>query len=200
MIIVMSPRPSESLAEQLLRSADHELTYAEVGCTSSTALPPGYQHDRATLQIGRGEASWQLAQEAIRLWKAHEHAGLRVTPDGAPLAEGTTVLVSGGIGPLLLMAPCRIVYHTNEPTRFGFGYGTLPDHPEQGEEAFHVVRRDDSTVVAEIVAFSRPADLPTKLAASVARAIQKAATHRYLQGIAGHVRRGRASWSFQYMA
>jgi uncharacterized protein (UPF0548 family) len=197
MIIVISPRPSESLAEQLQRSADHQLTYAEVGCTRSTALPLGYQHDRATLQVGIGDASWELAQQAITLWKAHQHAGLRVTPDRAPLEDGNTVLVSGGLGPLLLMAPSRIVYHTDEPTRFGFGYGTLPGHPEQGEEAFHVVRQDDGTVMAEIVAFSRPADLATKLAAPVARAIQKVTTHRYLQGIAGHIRRGQASSSSQ---
>jgi uncharacterized protein (UPF0548 family) len=197
MIIVISPRPRESLAEQLQRSADHHLTYAEIGSTRSTTLPPGYQHHRATLQVGSGDASWQLAQQAIRLWKAHEHAGLTVTPHGAALEEGTTVLVSGGVGPLLLMAPCRIVYHTDEPVRFGFAYGTLPGHPEQGEEAFHVLRQDDGAVIAEMVAFSRPADLPTKLAAPVARVIQKATIHRYLQGLARYIGRGQASLSSQ---
>jgi uncharacterized protein (UPF0548 family) len=189
-IVVVSRRPHAALAEQLQRSANDEVTYAEVECTRSAALPAGYHQDRATLQIGIGEVSWQLAQQAITLWKAHGHAGLTVTPTGAPLEEGSTVLVSRGMGPLLFMAPCRIVYHTSEPRRFGFGYGTLPGHPEQGEEAFHVLRRDDGIVVAEIMAFSRPAELSTKLAAPLVRGVQKVAIRRYLQGIAHHVRQG----------
>jgi uncharacterized protein (UPF0548 family) len=191
--VVVSRRPHAALAEQLQRSANDEATYAEVGCTRSTALPAGYRQDRATLLVGIGEASWQLAQQAITLWKAHGRAGLTVTPAGAPLEAGTTVLVSRGIGPLLFMAPCRIAYRTNEPRRFGFGYGTLPGHPEQGEEAFHVLRRDDGIVVAEVVAFSRPAELSTKLAGPVVRAVQKVAIRRYLQGIADHVRQGEFS-------
>jgi uncharacterized protein (UPF0548 family) len=41
--------------------------------------------------------------------------------------------------------------------------------------------------VAEIVAFSRPADLPTRLAGPLARRIQKAATKRYIDGIRAYV-------------
>jgi uncharacterized protein (UPF0548 family) len=39
-------------------------------------------------------------------------------------------------------APWRVVYVTDEPDRFGFGFGcgTRPGHPEAGEEAFHLVR------------------------------------------------------------
>jgi uncharacterized protein (UPF0548 family) len=190
-IVVVSRTPHAALAEQLERSANDEVTYAEVGCTRSAALPAGYHQDRATRQIGVGEASWHLAQQAITLWKAHGHAGLTVTPAGAPLEEGSTVLVGRGMGPLLLLAPCRIVYHTSELMRFGFGYGTLPGHPVQGEEAFHVLRRDDGIVVAEVVAFSRPADLSIRLAAPAVRGVQKLAIRRYLQGIAHHVRAGR---------
>jgi uncharacterized protein (UPF0548 family) len=97
-----------------------------------------------------------------------------VTPEAAPVEEGGTVVVSRSFGPVLLVAPCRIVYTTATATRFGFAYGTLPGHPEQGEEAFHV-SFEDGQVVAEIVAFSRPADLPTRLAGPLARRIQKAA-------------------------
>ena len=76
---------------------------------------------------------------------------------------------------------------TDEPQRFGFAYGTLPGHPEVGEEAFHVVLDDDATVSAEIVAFSRPGDLLTRLAGPVARGAQKAVTRRYLAGIQRYV-------------
>jgi uncharacterized protein (UPF0548 family) len=78
------------------------------------------------------------------------------------------------------------MYTTATTTRFGFAYGTLPGHPEQGEEAFHV-NFEDGQVLAEIVAFSRPADLPTRLAGPLARQVQKAATKRYIDGIRAYV-------------
>lgn len=175
------------LAGQLARSRQHEVTYPEVGLTRSSTLPAGYHHDRHRLRIGQGDADWERAKDAIRSWKAHAHAGVVITPSDAPIREGGTVLASRTIGPVTILAPCRIVYVTEETTRFGFGYGTLPGHPERGEEAFHVGHGDDGTVTAEIVAFSRPDDLLTRLAGPVARMIQKAATRRYLAGIAGHV-------------
>jgi uncharacterized protein (UPF0548 family) len=104
------------------------------------------------------------------------------------MEEDSTLLASRRLGPLLVVAPCRIVYTTATSSRFGFAYGTLPGHPERGEDAFHVVRHEDDTVTAEIVAFSRPADLPTRLAGPAARLIQKAVTRRYLRGIADYVR------------
>ena len=178
----------ETLLEaQLERSRREEVTYPEVGLTRSTALPARYHHDRLVRRIGSGDIAWERAKDAIRLWKAHDAAGVTLTPPDAPVQEGTTVLASRTLGPVTIVAPCRVVYVTDEPTRFGFGYGTLPGHPERGEEAFHVVFGKDGTVTAEITAFSRPDDLPTKLSGPIARAIQKAVTRRYLLGIEGHV-------------
>ena len=171
-------------ANQLARSREQEVTYPEVGLTRSSTLPAGYHHDRVGLRIGQGELDWERAKGAIRLWKAHAHAGIAITPADAPIQEG---VASRTFGPVTILAPCRIVYVTDEATRFGFGYGTLPGHPERGEEAFHVILGEDGTIEAEIVAFSRPDDLPTKLAGPIAQKIQKAATGRYLTGIGKHV-------------
>ena len=174
-------------AKQLARSREQEVTYPEVGLTRTSTLPAGYHHDRVGLRIGQGDLDWERAKDAIRLWKAHAHARIAITPSDAPIQEGTTVVASRAFGPVTILAPCRIIYVTDEATRFGFGYGTLPGHPERGEEAFHVILGDDGTVKAEIVAFSRPDDLPTKLAGPIARQIQKAATGRYVTGIRKHV-------------
>ena len=170
-------------------SAEYELTYSERGQTRSDNLPAGYRHDRVTLQVGQGHRDWNRAQDAIRTWRLHHHAGFKVTPPNAPLEEGRTVIVSRNIGPVLVAAPCRIVYVTDSGNRFGFAYGTLPGHPERGEEAFHVVQRDDGTVFAEIVVFSIHAELLTRLAGPAARLIQKVATRRYLEGVRAHVAR-----------
>ena len=50
--------------------------------------------------------------------------------------------------------PCRVVYVVDEPDRRGFAYGTLPGHPESGEELF-LVRYDPDTenVYAEVKPF-----------------------------------------------
>ena len=185
-MIVVSHRPQALLRAQLERSRRDEVTYSEVGETRSTTLPPGYRHDRWLLPVGVGEAAWRRAKEAIDLWKAHAHAGITITPPGAPIQQGTTVIASKTIGPVTIIAPCRVIYVTEEPNTYGFAYGTLPGHPERGEEAFHVLLGDDGTVTTQITAFSRPDDLPTRLAGPIARQIQQAATRRYLTGIGRH--------------
>ena len=52
------------------------------------------------------------------------------------------------------------------------------------------VRNDLIRVTVQIVTFSRPDDLPTRLAAPVARRIQSTANDRYLQGIETYVKAG----------
>ena len=67
---------------------------------------------------------------------------------------------------------CRIVYVVDEPTRFGFAYGTLPDHAECGEDRFLIERDDNGTVWYDIRVFSRPRLLLARLAAPLARRLQ----------------------------
>jgi hypothetical protein len=55
------------------------------------------------------------------------------------------------LGPITAIAPCRIVAVVDEPLRFGFAYGTLPGHPESGEEAF-IIDNTDQAVIFQIVA------------------------------------------------
>ena len=58
--------------------------------------------------------------------------------------------------------------------RFGFAYGTLPEHAESGEERFTVEwHEEDDTVWYDIVAFSRPQQLPARLGYPLARRMQK---------------------------
>ena len=67
--------------------------------------------------------------------------------------------------------------------RFGFAYGTLPSHPEEGEEHFVVTRDGDGAVRFDVVAFSRPHDLLTKLGGPIPRRLQARATEHYLEGM-----------------
>ncbi len=133
-------RPDQAALERLVvRLHDQPVTYAEVGTTRNRELPPGYQHDRAAVELGSGPEVWTKAQSALRSWQGHRHAGATISPPNAPIETGTVVVVTIRVGPMYVIAPCRIIYVTTAPDSFGFTYGTLPGHPERGEEAFHVV-------------------------------------------------------------
>ena len=74
----------------------------------------------------------------------------------------------------------------DESDRFGVAYGTLLGHPERGEEAF-VVERSGSRTTFRITAFSKHADLLTRLGAPVSRRTQEHFTGRYLSALAQYV-------------
>ena len=72
---------------------------------------------------------------------------------------------------------CRIVYVVDEAgpvRRYGFAYGTLPDHAGTGEERFLVEwDRASGEVWYDILAFSRPHQLLTRLGYPYMRRVQK---------------------------
>jgi uncharacterized protein (UPF0548 family) len=177
---------AEHRSHFLARQRNAPLTYHEVGATLGDTLPDGYHHDRSSIELGRGDDVWTRAKLGIDRWQAPAAAGITIEPSDAPIAVGTTVAIITRLGPALVVAACRIVAVVDEPDRYGFAYGTLPAHPEEGEELFLAVRddrgaRDD--VRFEITAFSRPHDLLTRIGAPIARAVQRRTTARYLQGL-----------------
>ncbi len=112
-------------------------TYPDVGATAGE-LPDGYHHVRAAAQIGTGRARFDAAADAVLRWGMQRGVGMRVDATTVTAAPGTDML--GRLGPMRV--PCRVVYVVDEPDRRGFAYGTLPGHPETGEELF-CVRPDD---------------------------------------------------------
>ena len=188
---IATTRPSsENLARLRADLQEQPVTYAEVGATAADLLPSGYNHDWVSVEIGEGAEIWGRAQHAVRTWQGHLHAGATITPEDAPLEAGTIVIATVRVGPIFAVAPCRIVYTTAEDDRFGFAYGSLPGHPEQGEEAFHVARDPNGAVTFEIVAFSRPAARLARLGSPVARAIQQRTMQRYLEGVRAYAAGG----------
>ena len=107
-------------------------------------------------------------------WRMHAGAGLRVAAGSPRVHAGAVVLCR--LGPLRI--PCRVVWVVDEPTRTGFAYGTLPGHPEAGEESF-VVRLDGDVVRLAVSAYSRPGLLVTRLAGPVGRWGQRRMLARY---------------------
>jgi uncharacterized protein (UPF0548 family) len=158
------------------------LTYTDVCGSLQPQMPGGYHHVRMATTLPGDATCWDHARDGIRAWAAHAGAGVRVAPDHAPIEEGTVVAVIVRFGPAVALGACRIVQVVDEPDLYGFAYGTLPSHPEQGEESF-LLSRDGDTIRFEIAAFSRPHDLLTKVGGPVARAVQRRATQQYLDGM-----------------
>ncbi|GII81036.1 DUF1990 domain-containing protein [Sphaerisporangium rufum] len=130
-------------------------SYPQVGATRNGVLPAGYRHLRRRHDLGPG-ASFERAVEALMTWRVQRAAGLTVTAS-APRAEPGAIVVSrAGVGRLALEIPCRVVWTLDEADRRGFAYGTLPGHPERGEESFVVERGDDGSVAFIVTSFTRP--------------------------------------------
>ena len=162
-------------------------TYDHVGSTldpSRWAAPCVRVRHRT---VGRGPAAFEAARQALRTWVPQLGIGATVEPAGEPVVTGATVLVVLRRGPFHVVAPDRIVGVIDEPRRFGYAYGSLPGHPERGEESFLVEHLDDDTVCASIRVQAGPGTLPAHAVAPLVRAAQHAALDGYLGAIARHV-------------
>lgn len=160
------------------------LTYVEVGATAGL-LPARYHHLRRRRVVGHGSADFQAAADALMRWDLHRRSGLTLAADSEEAAEDVNVILGFGVGRWRIQAPCRVVYTVNDPDRRGFAYGTLPGHPESGEERFTVTQLADGRVELAIVAFSRPQRWWSKLGAPLGRMVQAAVTERYLRALSG---------------
>lgn len=116
-------------------------------------------------------------------WRMHERAGLAVRAGDIPLRLGTVVVMRLGWRRAAVTIPCRVVDVIEEPGRRGFSYGTLPGHPEAGEEQFLLELEDDGRVRFTITAFSRPASPLARLSGPAGRAVQWFMTKRYLRAL-----------------
>jgi len=169
-------------AENLDRLAEARLTYSEVGATADK-LPAGYHHLTRHVMIGRGHQVFADAAADIASWQVQLRAGLTVSASAPTALPGAVAELGLGLGSLRLRAPCRVVYAVDQPRRRGFAYGTLPGHPESGEEAFIVDHHDDDTVSFTITAFSRPLTAVAKVAGPAGGFIQSWITSRYLRSL-----------------
>ncbi len=172
-------------------------TYAEVGATRGVCLLPG---SMTTLRLRRrvGDRSdFESAADFVLRYGMQRGAGLEVHADSAYVREGELATVVIRCGPLRLQAPTRVVYVVKEEDRRGFAYGTLPGHPECGEEAF-LVERDAESTWAEVRAFSRAGQWVTRLGGPLARLAQRRVAGGYLDAVetalSQSLTRGERAW------
>jgi uncharacterized protein (UPF0548 family) len=179
--MILLAKPSEhAVAEFLSAKLGQEFSYPEVGMTNQTTdAPPGYIADHNRVRLGEGEQAFAAACNALREWQHFNLGWVNVcSPQVPPIESGSVVAVRAFCASVWWLFACRIVYVVDEDDgvtrKFGFAYGTLPDHPECGEERFTVEwNGSDNSVWYDILAFSQPAHILARLAYPLTRIIQK---------------------------
>lgn len=178
-MILTSPPTNEQI--RLFRAEQSELdfTYRSTGAVGATAgaPPEGFTLDHYRRQLGYGAATYQRARAAIRGWRMFSFDWVSLRENTTPIHAGETVAILAKVVGLYWLNAARIVYvldETGDVERFGFAYGTLPEHAECGEERFSVeFHHRDESVWYDLLAFSRPYQWPAKLAYPLTRLYQK---------------------------
>jgi uncharacterized protein (UPF0548 family) len=167
---------AEAIQAFLAKQARHDLTYSVVGATA-TNPPSGYVVDHIRTKLGAGEKVFAAAKAALERWQQFRLGWLEAIPAHTPIKEGQVVAILAQSIGLWWLNACRIVAVVNEDgrtKRFGFAYGTLPDHAASGEERFLVEwDRAEGSVWYDILAFSRPRHFLARLGYPWVRRIQK---------------------------
>lgn len=168
-------RPTAAfVAATMAAQRDAPFTYDAVGWTREQKVPDGFAVTHWKASIGRGTADFERAKRSLA-----DHRMLRlgwIEPAGAiePIAPGALVCTLARQAGLYSLNVGRIIYVEDEPDRFAFGYGTLPEYPVRGEERFAVARdRVTDDVTFEIFSFSRPHSPLMLLARPFLRLVQR---------------------------
>ena len=169
--------PSERVISEFISSQRLlPFSYPAVGATNATP-PANYTVDHNRKQLGHGDEVYQRAVNALRGWKQFDLGWVTIVPTGVPLEVGSTVAVKAKAFGSWSLSAARVVYLVDDDgpvRRFGFAYGTLPDHVERGEERFTIEwNQQDDSVWYDILAFSCPRHLFVRLGFPLARLLQK---------------------------
>ena len=170
-------RPAaEAIRAFLASQARLDLTYSAVGATA-TSPPAGYVVDHTRIKLGEGENVFAAAKAALDGCQQFRLGWLEASPEDTPIKEGQVVAILARSIGLWWLNACRIVAVVDDEgavKRFGFAYGTLPDHAGSGEERFLVEwDREEGSVWYDILAFSRPRHLLARLGYPWVRRVQK---------------------------
>ncbi len=175
MYLVKKPR-DERISEFIESQSRLTFTYPSVGATRNGDHPLGYLVDHNCIHLGSGQATFDAAKRALCDWQHYRFGWIELhRPDVDPAPDQTVGVLARALG-LWVLNACRVVYMIEEDKplrRFAFAYGTLPEHAESGEERFQVERREDDSVWYDILAFSRPNQLFSRLAYPYVRRKQK---------------------------
>lgn len=156
-----------------------DVSYSCVGMTAADGPPPaGFRELRVRTRLPAG--GYEQAARALFGWRMHRGTPFLHVPAGTPPAA-PGVRVGLRMGPV--HAPCQVVWTLTEQDRTGFAYGTLPGHPECGEESFLLRRHPDGSADLTIRAVSRPAAWYVRAAGPLGPLAQRAVARQYARSL-----------------
>jgi uncharacterized protein (UPF0548 family) len=171
----MSKPNRTSIEAFIAAQQNQDFSYVEVGCTRGKA-PNGYTTDHNRIKLGQSIDTFERAKSAVHQWKMFDMPWIDLCWSDTPIEPGATVAVVIPHLGFWSINACRIVYLIEEHgslEKYGFAYGTLPDHAEIGEERFTVeFNPEDQSVWYDLYAISRPTTL-ARLAYPFTRGLQK---------------------------
>lgn len=176
-------RPTrEQIARLIAAERDAPFTYPEVGASLGTLPSHGYANDEYGVVLGQGQPCFVRATAALERFANYPSAWARIQcdGDGSP-REGLVFVAQIDHYGFHSLNGCRVIAVIRDDAtlqRYGFAFGTLPSHEERGEESF-VVSFDPASgeVRYDVRAFSRPRGALARLAAPIARALQRRFQH-----------------------
>lgn len=157
MLSLQNPSP-DTIRRFLSAQAGSDFTYSAVGATAGQP-PAGFVVAHTRIKLGEGEKAFQIARSGLQRWEQFNLGWLEASSPEMRIHAGEVMAVVARAIGLWWLNACRIVYVVDEVEpipRYGFAYGTLPDHAAIGEERFLVEwDRADNTVWYDILSFSR---------------------------------------------
>jgi uncharacterized protein (UPF0548 family) len=175
--LILFRKPSAgTVARFLAAQAALDFTYTAVGATAASP-PEAFVVDHTRVKLGEGETAFEKAKAALLRWDQFRLGWVEAHSPAATIEPGNPVAVIARQAGLWWLNACRVIYVIDEakPVRkYGYAYGTLPDHAASGEERF-LVECDpaDGVVWYDILAFSRPRTFLTRVGHRYMRRIQK---------------------------
>jgi uncharacterized protein (UPF0548 family) len=139
-MLCLSKPDRDCIRQFLSAQGSKPFSYAHMGASRERA-PDGYTVDHNRIQLGEGAKLFERAKSAIRQWKMFDMPWIELCWPDTPIKTAATVAVLISHLDFWSLNACRIVYEIDEHgecERFGFAYGTLPEHGERGEERFSV--------------------------------------------------------------
>lgn len=176
-MFLLSQPSADRIQKFIFSQRDRPFSYSQVGATRAPDPPVGFNVDHNRRRLGEGEETYQRAVAALKTWKHFDLGWVKIVPPDSRVEAGNTVAVQAKSFGFWSLNACRIVYLiADDPAlrgRFGFAYGTLPEHVECGEERFTIEWHEDGSVWYDIYAFSRPRHPLVRLSFPLARMLQK---------------------------
>lgn len=171
-------KPNDEAVQKFLDARQNDrFSYSEIGASRNNNAPAGYTVDHNRIQIGNNFEDFTKAVEAVKNWKMFALPWVELCWSNTPIKVGETVAALINHFGFWSLNASRIVYvieEKGEIEKYGFAYGTLTAHAEQGEERFSVeFHQASGEVWYDLYAFSKPKHILATIGYPISRMLQK---------------------------